>query len=112
MRNGIVILHKQIIYALRKFTFVLCRQIPNFMKRLKTPDYRERRIFGVPLLVTLRRTGQPLPQEILHAMRSLRKTAASAVGIFRKTGMRKRIEKLRSQLESDPGKYTTYSFRD
>ncbi len=73
------------------------------MKRVKTPDYKDKNVFGVPLQITLLRTGQPLPQCILYAMRCLRRTARDAVGIFRKSGVRSRIQKLRNQLEVDAG---------
>ena len=73
------------------------------MKRMKTPDYKDKNVFGVPLQMILQRTGQPLPQCILYAMRCLRRTARDAVGIFRKSGVRSRIQKLRNQLEADPG---------
>lgn len=76
--------------------------MPKFIKRWKTPDYSQQRVFGVPLLLILQRTGQPLPQCILRAMRCLRRTALDAVGIFRKSGVRSRIQKLRNQMESDP----------
>ncbi|KAJ8298015.1 hypothetical protein KUTeg_024546 [Tegillarca granosa] len=75
--------------------------VPRFMKRHKVPDYSVKNIFGVPLLVTLQRTGQPLPQCILHAMRYLRKTAGDAVGIFRKSGVRSRIQKLKNDVEEN-----------
>lgn len=77
--------------------------VPRFMKRHKIPDYRERNVFGIPLLVTLQRTGQPLPQSILYAMRYLRKTAVDAIGIFRKAGVRSRIQKLKNDVEANPG---------
>ncbi|XP_077984954.1 rho GTPase-activating protein 7-like isoform X2 [Glandiceps talaboti] len=73
--------------------------MPRFMRRIKTPDYKEKCVFGVPLSVTLQRTGQPLPQTILHAMRYLRKTAPEAVGIFRKPGVRTRIQQLKKNCE-------------
>ncbi|XP_060065888.1 uncharacterized protein LOC132546194 [Ylistrum balloti] len=76
--------------------------VPRFMKRHKVPDYKDKVVFGVPLLVTLQRTGQPLPQCILHAMRYLRKTSPEAVGIFRKPGVRSRIQKLKNELEANP----------
>ena len=81
------------------------RIMPKFMKRWKAPDYSGRNVFGVPLLVVLQRTGQPLPQCMLKAMRCLRRTALDAVGIFRKSGVRSRIQKLRNQIEADPGWY-------
>lgn len=76
--------------------------MPGFMKRHKTPNYNDRNVFGVPLLVTLQRTGQPLPQCMLSAMRYLRKTAKDAVGIFRKSGVRTRIQKLKNEVEANP----------
>ena len=76
------------------------RILPKFIKRFRTPDYRDRNVFGVPLLVTLQRTGQPLPQSMLYAMRHLRRTAPTAVGIFRKSGVRSRIQKLRNRIET------------
>lgn len=81
--------------------------VPRFMKRNKIPDYRERNVFGIPLLVTLQRTGQPLPQSILYAMRYLRKTAVDAIGIFRKAGVRSRIQKLKNDVEANPGTITS-----
>jgi len=73
------------------------------MKRSKTPDYSDRVMFGVPLLVTQQRHGQPLPQCVLFAMRRLRRAAADAVGVFRKSGVRSRVAALRQQLETEPG---------
>ena len=70
------------------------------MKRFKAPDYSDRQVFGVPLQVIAQRTGQPLPQCILFAMRCLRRTAHDAVGIFRKSGVRTRIQKLHAEVEA------------
>ena len=87
-----------------RYVFVsLFRAGPKFIKRFKAPDYKDKHVFGVPLLVVLQRSGQPLPQCILYAMRSLRRTASDAVGIFRKSGVRSRIQKLRDQVEADAG---------
>lgn len=82
------------------------------MKRWKTPDYSRHKVFGVPLLVVLQRTGQPLPQCMLRAMRCLRRTALDAVGIFRKSGVRSRIQKLRDQIEVDPGELIFFFYCD
>lgn len=46
--------------------------MPKFMRRNKTPDYRGHHVFGVPPLIHVQRTGQPLPQSIQQAMRYLR----------------------------------------
>lgn len=48
------------------------RTVPKFMKRSKVPDYRDKMVFGVPPIVNVQRTGQPLPQSIQQAMRYLR----------------------------------------
>ena len=51
---------------------VSVRAVPKFMKRSKVPDYRDKHVFGVPPIVNVQRTGQPLPQSIQQAMRYLR----------------------------------------
>ncbi|XP_072039854.1 rho GTPase-activating protein 7-like [Amphiura filiformis] len=76
--------------------------MPRFMKRNKTPDFKDRTVFGVPLLQNLQRTGHPLPQTIMYAMRYLRRTAHDAVGIFRKPGVRSRIQQLKKMNEANP----------
>jgi len=80
--------------------------MPRLMKRCKTPDYGDRAVFGVPLVVSQQRQGQPLPQCVLYAMRRLRRAAADAVGVFRKSGVRSRVAALREQLEADPGQFS------
>lgn len=42
------------------------------MKRTKVPDYRDKLVFGVPPIINVQRTGQPLPQSIQQAMRYIR----------------------------------------
>ncbi|XP_072171214.1 rho GTPase-activating protein 7-like [Diadema setosum] len=74
--------------------------VPRFMKRSKTADFKDRIVFGVPLLHHLQRTGQPLPQNILYAMRYLRRQAGEAVGLFRKPGVRSRILQLKKMNEA------------
>ena len=74
------------------------------MKKWKSPDYKDKNVFGIPLLVVLQRTGQPLPQCLLYAMRCLRRSARDSVGIFRKSGVKSRIQTLRNKIEADPGK--------
>ncbi|EPQ04373.1 StAR-related lipid transfer protein 8 [Myotis brandtii] len=76
--------------------------VPKFMKRNKTPDYRGQHVFGVPPLIHVQRTGQPLPQSIQQAMRYLRSQCLDQVGIFRKSGVKSRIQNLRQMNESSP----------
>ncbi|XP_072285877.1 stAR-related lipid transfer protein 8 isoform X2 [Pyxicephalus adspersus] len=76
--------------------------VPKFMKRSKVPDYRGRAVFGVPPIVNVQRTGQPLPQSIQQAMRYIRSQCLDQVGIFRKSGVKSRIQVLRQMNESSP----------
>nr|XP_060626820.1 stAR-related lipid transfer protein 13 isoform X1 [Anolis sagrei ordinatus] len=76
--------------------------VPKFMKRMKVPDYKDKNIFGVPLIIHVQRTGQPLPQGIQQALRYLRNNCLDQVGLFRKSGVKSRIQALRQMNESNP----------
>uniref|UniRef100_A0A8C4PYK4 DLC1 Rho GTPase activating protein n=1 Tax=Eptatretus burgeri TaxID=7764 RepID=A0A8C4PYK4_EPTBU len=76
--------------------------VPKFMKRMRAPDYRDKNVFGVPLLLCVQRMGQPLPQGIQQAMRYLRSQCLDQVGLFRKSGVKSRIQALRDMNESSP----------
>ncbi|XP_006632006.2 rho GTPase-activating protein 7 isoform X1 [Lepisosteus oculatus] len=76
--------------------------VPKFIKKIKAPDYKDRRVFGVPLLLNVQRTGDPLPRSILNAMHYLRSQCLDQVGLFRKSGVKSRIQALREMNESDP----------
>ncbi|XP_059852005.1 stAR-related lipid transfer protein 13 isoform X3 [Delphinus delphis] len=76
--------------------------VPKFMKRMKVPDYRDKTVFGIPLIVHVQRTGQPLPQSIQQALRYLRSNCLDQVGLFRKSGVKSRIHALRQMNESFP----------
>uniref|UniRef100_A0A8D0C3Q0 StAR-related lipid transfer protein 13 n=1 Tax=Salvator merianae TaxID=96440 RepID=A0A8D0C3Q0_SALMN len=76
--------------------------VPKFMKRMKVPDYKDKNVFGVPLIVHVQRTGQPLPQSIQQALRYLRSSCLDQVGLFRKSGVKSRIQALRQMNESSP----------
>nr|XP_037284897.1 stAR-related lipid transfer protein 13-like [Rhipicephalus microplus] len=77
--------------------------VPKFIKRMRAPDYKDKTVFGVPLSVSIQRTGHALPPSIQGAMEFLRKSAPEATGLFRKSGVRSRIQKLRSLHESATG---------
>ncbi|XP_016042412.2 stAR-related lipid transfer protein 13 isoform X5 [Erinaceus europaeus] len=76
--------------------------VPKFMKRMKVPDYKDKTVFGVPLIVHVQRTGQPLPQSIQQALRYLRSNCLDQVGLFRKSGVKSRIQALRQMNENFP----------
>ena len=77
----------------------------------------DKNIFGVPLLVMAERTGNPLPHPVLLVLNHLTRLSIDSVGIFRKSGMKSRIEKLRNQMENTPDKvsfdeYSVYDIAD
>lgn len=102
------------------------------MKRMKVPDYKDKNVFGVPLIVHVQRSGHPLPLGLQQALRYLRsqcldqvshdkhtclhlicifarETAVDLsplfffqVGLFRKSGVKSRIQALRQMNESSP----------
>ncbi|XP_048840594.1 stAR-related lipid transfer protein 8 isoform X2 [Brienomyrus brachyistius] len=76
--------------------------IPKFMRRSKIPDYRDKNVFGVPPILNVQRSGQPLPQSIQQAMRYLRSRCLDQIGIFRKSGVKTRIHALRQLNENSP----------
>ncbi|XP_076876331.1 stAR-related lipid transfer protein 13 isoform X3 [Brachyhypopomus gauderio] len=76
--------------------------VPKFMKRMKSPEYRDRSVFGVPLIVHVQRYGQPLPLCLQVALRYLRSQCLDQVGLFRKSGVKSRIQALRQMCESSP----------
>ncbi|CAK8697318.1 unnamed protein product [Clavelina lepadiformis] len=75
--------------------------VPRFIRRNKVPDYKDKNVFGVPLLRNVQKLGQPLPYCIQHALACLRRTALDQVGLFRKPGVRSRIQKLRARCEEN-----------
>ncbi|XP_076002282.1 stAR-related lipid transfer protein 13 isoform X2 [Genypterus blacodes] len=76
--------------------------VPKFMKRMKVPDYKDKNVFGVPLIVHVQRSGQPLPLGMQQALRYLRSQCLDQVGLFRKSGVKSRIQALRQMNESSP----------
>ncbi|KAK3549486.1 hypothetical protein QTP86_002326 [Hemibagrus guttatus] len=78
------------------------RSVPKFMKRMKGPEYRDKGVYGVPLVVHVQRYGQPLPLCLQLALRYLRRQCLDQVGLFRKSGVKSRIQALRQMCESCP----------
>uniref|UniRef100_A0A673JD38 StAR-related lipid transfer protein 13-like n=1 Tax=Sinocyclocheilus rhinocerous TaxID=307959 RepID=A0A673JD38_9TELE len=76
--------------------------VPKFMKRMKVPDYKDKNVFGVPLIVHVQRFGQPLPLGVQQALRYLRSQCLDQVGLFRKSGVKSRIQALRQMNENSP----------
>ncbi|XP_054833153.1 rho GTPase-activating protein 7-like isoform X2 [Eublepharis macularius] len=80
--------------------------VPKFIRKIKAPDYKDKNIFGVPLLLNVQRTSHPLPRSILQAMDYLRDNFLDQVGLFRKSGVKSRILSLREMNENDPHNVT------
>ncbi|CAH1153716.1 unnamed protein product [Phaedon cochleariae] len=77
--------------------------LPKFIRKIKCPVYKDKNIFGVPLTITFQRTGRVLPRQIEEAMRWLQENSTDDVGIFRKPGVRSRIQHLHDKVESNIG---------
>lgn len=52
--------------------FLPCRTVPKQLSKNKAMEVKGRRVFGVPLLVSVQQTGEPLPPGILRALVYLR----------------------------------------
>ncbi|NXY67409.1 RHG07 protein, partial [Glareola pratincola] len=76
--------------------------IPKFIRKIKASDYKDKNVFGVPLLLNVQRTSHPLPNSILQALDYLRSHFLDQVGLFRKSGVKSRILSLREMNESNP----------
>ncbi|NXD67824.1 RHG07 protein, partial [Eolophus roseicapillus] len=76
--------------------------IPRFIKKIKASDYKDKNVFGVPLLLNVQRTSHPLPNGILQALDYLRSHFLDQVGLFRKSGVKSRILSLREMNETSP----------
>ncbi|XP_054144243.1 rho GTPase-activating protein 7-like [Melozone crissalis] len=76
--------------------------IPKFIKKPKASDYKDKNVFGVPLLLNMQRTSHPLPNGILQALEYLRSHFLDQVGLFRKSGVKSRILSLREMNETSP----------
>lgn len=63
--------------------------------------FADKNVFGVPITITLQRTGQVLPRNIEQALRWLQMNAFDHVGIFRKPGVKSRIQALRNRVETN-----------
>ncbi|XP_056372472.1 rho GTPase-activating protein 7-like isoform X3 [Hyla sarda] len=76
--------------------------VPKFIRKIRAPDYKDKNVFGVPLLLNVQRTSYPIPKSVLLAMDYLRIHFLDQVGLFRKSGVKSRIQALREMNELDP----------
>ncbi|XP_056586916.1 rho GTPase-activating protein 7 isoform X1 [Triplophysa dalaica] len=76
--------------------------VPKVYRKVKALEHKSRKVFGVPLLQSVQQSGKPLPPSILRAMEYLRTECLDQVGLFRKSGVKSRIQNLREMVEADP----------
>ncbi|KAL1252628.1 hypothetical protein QQF64_017321 [Cirrhinus molitorella] len=76
--------------------------VPKVYRKVKPSEHKSRKVFGVPLLQSVQQSGKPLPPSILRAMEFLRTECLDQVGLFRKSGVKSRIQHLRDMVEADP----------
>lgn len=48
---------------------------------MKVPDYKDKNVFGVPLIVHVQRSGHPLPLGLQQALRYLRSQCLDQVSL-------------------------------
>uniref|UniRef100_A0A2P2I3D8 Rho GTPase-activating protein 7-like n=1 Tax=Hirondellea gigas TaxID=1518452 RepID=A0A2P2I3D8_9CRUS len=90
-------------------------ELPKFMfKKLRAAEQKSSdQVFGIGVHVTHKKTGYPLPPVITDALSHLEIGCIDQVGLFRKPGVRSRIQKLRELLDSgEVVDYNTYGAFD
>ncbi|CAI4230467.1 unnamed protein product [Auanema sp. JU1783] len=81
--------------------------VQKLIKKIKQMDTKtgketeESTVFGQSLEVIYRRSGRCLPRTILEILRYLRQMAPDTVGMFRKNGVKSRINELRAVCDRD-----------
>ena len=100
--------------------FATFRSRLSWNRQPKIALYKGKKVFGVPLLLNIIKTGCALPKTILHAISYLRKNGRLIIfintfvtklshqglttkGIFRKAAYRSRVSSLKEQTEANPG---------
>ncbi|XP_067232424.1 rho GTPase-activating protein 7 isoform X1 [Chanodichthys erythropterus] len=76
--------------------------VPKVYRKVKPSEHKSRKVFEVPLIQSVQQSGKPLPPSILRAMEFLRTECLDQVGLFRKSGVKSRIQNLRDMVEADP----------
>lgn len=66
----------------------------------KSTTWKGKNVFAVPLRVYQQMTGEVLPQAISQALQYVRLHAGKCDGLFRKPGVKSKIDRLRSQIET------------
>ena len=67
----------------------------------KSTTWKNKTVFGVPLRVHQQLTGEVLPKAICSAFQYVRLHAGKCDGLFRKPGVKSKIDRLRKQIEEN-----------
>jgi hypothetical protein len=62
-------------------------------------NFPDKKVFGVPFILSLQRTGHALPKGIQIAFKWLKYNGIDQIGLFRKSGVKSRITKLKHLIE-------------
>ncbi|CAF4540880.1 unnamed protein product [Rotaria sp. Silwood1] len=71
----------------------------------KSTTWKGKRVFGVPLRIYQQTTGHILPIAIINALQYIRIHAGKCEGLFRKPGVKSKIDHLRTQIETTNDNY-------
>src|SRR5207244_1311102 len=107
LEKGVV--HQQHRWSPNWAVHKLMRRIGQKDGASPTKAHATGNVFGVSLATVAQRTGVPLPQCMLYVMYYLREQAPTCVGMFRKSGVRSRIDRLREQCELYPNDMHEYT---
>lgn len=78
----------------------LIRTLAKINKLPKPTIWKGKRVFGVPLRIYQQTSGQLLPISIVNALQYIRVNAGKCDGLFRKPGVKSKIEQLRMLIET------------
>ncbi|CAI6355948.1 unnamed protein product [Macrosiphum euphorbiae] len=76
-------------------------ELPKFMRKTKMPDPKDKTVFGVPLIANVQKYGSALSPFVQYAFRWPEDNALDHVGLFRKPGVKSRIQRLKQLTEAD-----------
>ncbi|CAF1042968.1 unnamed protein product, partial [Didymodactylos carnosus] len=85
--------------------------LSKLSKLPKSSSWKGKRVFGIPLRIYQQSTGRLLPLGITNALQYLRLHAGKCDGLFRKPGVKSKIDRLRNEIEihdSDQIKFDDY----
>jgi hypothetical protein len=86
------------------------RTLNKLDKLPKSPTWKGKHVFGVPLRIYQQTTGHILPIGIINALEYVRMHAGKCDGLFRKPGVKSKIDRLRSEIERTDSSFEQIKF--